>query len=433
MPSTPQLKDPGEEEWPYKFHFGCGTIYLEHYTNVDAKGTPVRKARKDSLDANYTTIENYYKHDASIDDMPGPRMTIQDVQMVLPDQVTTRLQIKPGRADKIVAIQFLEHLEPRKLLETLAYFWSMLRPEGVLVASVPDLEGAVDMAMSRTKKQREFAHRHIFGSGRDAYSIHNTWFTKKTFTHLLEEMGFRVEPIDNPHFYPAVAVRAWKLPLRMEQREYQDLWNFDAESHKRVLDVGPGDFPFEHATAWFDVVDHPELELPGLVGTSVEHLPYDDHAFDYVYCSHVLEHVDDPILAFDELVRVAPYGYVEVPSVIKDWLFQFGNGHDAWNITGGDGVVVFVRRPESQRLHFARKPGGVYAFNICRSLDMRLTEQQLQMRQNYIDSLRGPMNICLHWTPEQHPTIIVVQDGLMPAVWEGGMYSGQRLLPVDRL
>lgn len=36
----------------------------------------------------------------------------------------------------------------------------------------------------------------------------------------------------------------------------------------------------------------------------IHHLPYADNSFDFILCSHVLEHVDDPVRASSELRRV---------------------------------------------------------------------------------------------------------------------------------
>lgn len=47
---------------------------------------------------------------------------------------------------------------------------------------------------------------------------------------------------------------------------------------------------------------------------SVEQMPFKDKEFDFVYCSHVLEHVVDPIRACRELMRVARRGYIETPT-----------------------------------------------------------------------------------------------------------------------
>jgi SAM-dependent methyltransferase len=51
--------------------------------------------------------------------------------------------------------------------------------------------------------------------------------------------------------------------------------------------------------------------------------PFEDKAFDYVICSHVLEHVPDPRLFLDEMFRVAHRGYLEYPLLAYDYLYNF--------------------------------------------------------------------------------------------------------------
>jgi SAM-dependent methyltransferase len=82
----------------------------------------------------------------------------------------------------------------------------------------------------------------------------------------------------------------------------------------RVLDVGCGPKPYypffaERASEYVgvDVVAHPAADLIG----RIEKLPVEDGAFDFVLCTQVLEHCDDPAQAVRELRRVtAPGGRV---------------------------------------------------------------------------------------------------------------------------
>ena len=41
---------------------------------------------------------------------------------------------------------------------------------------------------------------------------------------------------------------------------------------------------------------------------NIENTPYDDKEFDFVYCSHVLEHVSEPARACEELMRIGKRG-----------------------------------------------------------------------------------------------------------------------------
>jgi len=116
-----------------------------------------------------------------------------------------------------------------------------------------------------------------------------------------------------------------------------------------VLDVGSGHAPFPHATVlcdrYMDIGSHRAHALrmdgrPFVVG-SITALPFRNRAFDFVYCSHVLEHVEDPIQACSELVRVGRRGYVETPSIMSDSLFSWATGMHRWHVESISGGLVF--------------------------------------------------------------------------------------------
>lgn len=74
-------------------------------------------------------------------------------------------------------------------------------------------------------------------------------------------------------------------------------------------------------------------------------IPYPDHSFGAVYCSHVLEHlptVEDACQALDEMERVADHVFVVVPhkSSIIAWLVP---GHHLWVTLTGDGYLIEQR------------------------------------------------------------------------------------------
>ena len=65
-------------------------------------------------------------------------------------------------------------------------------------------------------------------------------------------------------------------------------------------------------------------------------LPFKDNQFDFVYASHVIEHVEDVSYFIKELQRISKQGYIELPSMLEDnivlsennikdhkWFFQF--------------------------------------------------------------------------------------------------------------
>ena len=96
----------------------------------------------------------------------------------------------------------------------------------------------------------------------------------------------------------------------------------------KVLEVGPGNTPFYRADVLLEKIFEDENEaLLQAGGTEKKDLkkeiiyykedlfPFKDNEFDYVICSHVLEHIPikDIPLFIVELNRVANRGYVEIP------------------------------------------------------------------------------------------------------------------------
>jgi SAM-dependent methyltransferase len=132
--------------------------------------------------------------------------------------------------------------------------------------------------------------------------------------------------------------------------EYQNRYvAFDIPAGAQVLDVGSGGDPFPHATVLVDRYlerschRHEELVRDGRpqVVADVADLPFEDVSFDYVYCSHLLEHVDDPIKACSELMRVGRRGFIETPNFSKDTLFAWAKGMHKWHLVGVGGNLCF--------------------------------------------------------------------------------------------
>jgi hypothetical protein len=106
-----------------------------------------------------------------------------------------------------------------------------------------------------------------------------------------------------------------------------------------VLEVGSGAFPHSRADVLCDRysrsdvesfsqdgnLDRPVYNQPLILYSGVE-TPFIDGAFDYVICSHVLEHVPaEEIFGFvAELTRIAKSGYLEFPSYALELLSNVG-------------------------------------------------------------------------------------------------------------
>ncbi|MCL5019069.1 MAG: class I SAM-dependent methyltransferase [Patescibacteria group bacterium] len=69
---------------------------------------------------------------------------------------------------------------------------------------------------------------------------------------------------------------------------------------------------------------------------SIYNLPYKDNSFDLVLCTEVLEHLDDPSKALEELIRVSKkYLVLSVPNEPFFMFAQFVRGKN-WSRFGND-------------------------------------------------------------------------------------------------
>jgi len=123
----------------------------------------------------------------------------------------------------------------------------------------------------------------------------------------------------------------------------------------RVLEVGPGGTPFPRADVLLDRIfpdeDHARKQRGGLDNINAEkkvvfydggQFPFKDNEFDYVVCSHVIEHVVDVEFFLSELSRVAPRGYIEYPTIYYEYLYNFS-------------VHVNFVKYKNNRLHYLAK------------------------------------------------------------------------------
>jgi methyltransferase family protein len=108
-------------------------------------------------------------------------------------------------------------------------------------------------------------------------------------------------------------------------------------SQDRVLEVGPGATPhpssqvflernFAESEAFKQRGSLPAIELQKpVVYFDGGSFPFAEKEFDYVICSHVLEHVDDVPFFVGELTRVASRGYLEFPTIHYEYLYSFSH------------------------------------------------------------------------------------------------------------
>lgn len=126
--------------------------------------------------------------------------------------------------------------------------------------------------------------------------------------------------------------------------------------HHIVLDVGSGDKPFWRSDVIVDkYLEDDQQRHSGamiydkdkiFIEADVEKLPFKDKVFDFVFCSHLLEHVENPDKALNEMVRVAKRGYIEVPNAIIDLFVPFPP--HLWFCDYKDGILIFQQKEKTK-------------------------------------------------------------------------------------
>jgi SAM-dependent methyltransferase len=130
----------------------------------------------------------------------------------------------------------------------------------------------------------------------------------------------------------------------------------------RVLEIGPGADPHPRSDIFL------ELSLPGdddyaaqfghdrklqtdkqVVFYDGTVFPFEDKEFDYVICSHVLEHVEDVPKFLSELFRVGKKGYIEYPLITYEYLHNIGAhlNYLKWN-----GSALYYMKKDGTPIHF---------------------------------------------------------------------------------
>lgn len=123
-----------------------------------------------------------------------------------------------------------------------------------------------------------------------------------------------------------------------------------------VLEVGSGNNPRHESSILCDRFIHTNHQRAGEFSIVINRpfvvadgykLPFQDNAFDYVICSHVLEHLTHPEKFIKELTRVAKAGYIEVPNIFGERLF--GWDFHLWYCQVKNKKLIFSQKKEGEQ------------------------------------------------------------------------------------
>jgi hypothetical protein len=151
--------------------------------------------------------------------------------------------------------------------------------------------------------------------------------------------------------------RRFKWPGEDNRFDYQKRYvKFDIQPGEQVLDIGSGGDPFPYATVLTDrFLENSPYRFESLVRdnkpfllSDIHELPFRDKGFDFVYCAHVLEVVENPLRACAEIMRVGKRGFIETPTAGKDMLFAWARNLQKWHVVAIGRNLCFFEYSERQ-------------------------------------------------------------------------------------
>ena len=103
------------------------------------------------------------------------------------------------------------------------------------------------------------------------------------------------------------------------------------QNNWKILDIGCNIAPVEFAQTVADIQNFSkfyEKKDKKFVLIKDKTLPFSNNQFDFVYASHVIEHVEDVSFFISELKRISRQGYIELPSMLEDNIVLSSNSSD---------------------------------------------------------------------------------------------------------
>lgn len=388
-----------------KLHIGVGAVYLEDWVNIDlrAPNTFLASDRPDLVERWKTTDDAYYaRHqDKTVSTLRSGPLNQEYVCDVYGS--FDNIPAAYWSVDEVLSRHAFEHLSITEAHKALDQIDGIMKPNGILRLDVPDHEETLRLFK---KTGDEFYIRHLLGPRRNDHGFHMMSYTRDRLRSLVEEHGFVFveEELPNIHLYPAFTLK-FRKPGPRAPRDYVRLP--EIQKHWKVAEVGPGEFPLPRADVYIDYdIDkltplsaRGKSTILGDVQSGLPNIP--DGAYDFLFCSHVLEHLPSPEKAAATLSRIAKRGTLVVPSAMKEALnFHEETAHE-WLILPSpreSGPPIFVRNNP----RYIEKARDIEAQKIMSRLFRTGPNRQEEARylRKWFYQHEESLDVVVHWQNE---------------------------------
>jgi ubiquinone/menaquinone biosynthesis C-methylase UbiE len=140
-------------------------------------------------------------------------------------------------------------------------------------------------------------------------------------------------------------------------------------SSASVVDLGCGNNPVKWATTAVDCYIEPKercnmrrIDVNAIEGRGIkfvnakidEKLPFGDKEFDFAYSHHAFEHLDNPSLACEEMIRIAKSGVIITPSFFAELIF--GRVYHKWLVMQRENAILFFKKRDFENCRFGDHP-----------------------------------------------------------------------------
>jgi len=137
----------------------------------------------------------------------------------------------------------------------------------------------------------------------------------------------------------------------MKTRNPRSRYHLSVKRSDKVLEVGGGHNPHPRSNMVVDKFIESNyhrhsgikvLKNQQFMQADGENMPFKDNEYDYVISNQVLEHTENPQAFVNEISRVGKRGYIEVPSLIGEYLFP--KESHRWVILEIENKLVLVEK-----------------------------------------------------------------------------------------